>query len=259
QEVGGSGAASHEDRPSSRSAEQPRRSRGEGLPRVEDSSADHDDRRYRESGRDRDRQRNRQPGPDTNFSPRLADSNRRDSRSLRESPGQFDGDSSHPDMHQSKRVRDDSASDIKLEPPRQRLATPTSMSNVREPSPPAPGASTSSTLAPSAPQAAKPSNEEVDRKRKELRAQLLKQQEEKQKQKDDSAPAAVSAERRERDSRGDSSRHSSRERAGVADTKESSGRRGRRTYSRQSGAGEGVAQQQQQQQSEPNDGRDRNA
>ncbi|KAJ2891097.1 hypothetical protein IWW38_003768, partial [Coemansia aciculifera] len=269
QEVGDSaGAAPHEDRPSSRNAEQPRRSRGDVLPRTEDASADHDDRRHRDSGRDRDRerdrQRNRQPGPEANFSPRQADGGRRDSRPMRESPGQFDRNDSHAGSHQPKRARDDSISDVRLEPPHQRQATPTSISSVREASPAtataqAAGALASSNVTPPVSQAAKPSNEEVDRKRKELRAQLLKQQEEKQKQKDEPPlSVAVSAERRERDARGNSSRHSSRERAGVAESKEGgsgSGRRGRRISSRQIGASESMGQQQ----SDVSDSRDRNA
>ncbi|KAJ2747408.1 THO2 plays a role in transcriptional elongation [Coemansia sp. BCRC 34301] len=248
-DTGGPIATSHEDRPSSRNSEQPRRTRGDGLPRTEDSSAEHDDRRHR----DRDRQHNRQLGPEANFLPRLADSGRRDGRSLRESSGQADREDSHSDVHQSKRVRDDSASDVRLEPPRQRLATPTNTSSAREVSPAASG-----TVASSASHATKPSSEDVDRKRKELRAQLLKQQEEKQKQKDEPPPAVVSSERRERDGRGDSSRHSSRERVGATDSNESSGRRGRRISSRQFGASEGIGLALQQQ-SEPSDGRDRNA
>ncbi|KAJ2757338.1 THO2 plays a role in transcriptional elongation [Coemansia pectinata] len=256
----GSGAASHGNRLSTHDAEQSRRSKGDGTSRTEDMGAgrDHDGRRYRDRDRDHGRQRERQPGTDAHPPPLSADYNRRDSRSQRDSPVQLDREASHPEAHQQKRARDDSVSDSKLEPPRQRPATSISMSNIREVSPAASGKPVGSALPPSVTLATKslvtkPSSEDADRKRKELRAQLLKQQEEKQKQRQMEDPPAV--ERHERDGPGGPSRHSSSERAGAGESKDGgSGRRDRRISSRLSGVNESPGQQQQPQHSSGRDG-----
>ncbi|KAJ2491954.1 THO2 plays a role in transcriptional elongation [Coemansia sp. RSA 2050] len=257
----GSGAALRGDKMSSLDAEQQRRSKGDGTSRADDSSAsrDHDGKRYRD--RDRDRLRDRQPGADAHGPPHSADSTRRDSRPLRDSPVQLDSKDSHADTHQPKRARDDSGSDSKLEPLAQRPATSTNMSRSQESSPvAASGALGSTTLPPSAPLAARPPNEGADRKLKELRAQLLKQQEEKQKQKEDHLAATASAERRERDDHGDSGSHSRSERTGSSESREAgNSRRGRHISSinsRLSGANEGSGRQQQQ--SQHSGGRDGN-
>ncbi|KAJ2679208.1 THO2 plays a role in transcriptional elongation [Coemansia spiralis] len=142
------------------------------------SVRDHDDKKHRgrdregswsHGGRDRDRMRGRQYEADSRNSPKPAEPDRRDSRSLRSSPIQHDRDDGSHDSHLHKRAREGTVSDSKLEPPRQRIATPANIAQHQK-----------SPL--SGPASSKLTNEEADRKRKELRAQLLKQQEEKQKQ-----------------------------------------------------------------------------
>ncbi|KAJ1897961.1 THO2 plays a role in transcriptional elongation [Kickxella alabastrina] len=218
-----------------------RQVRGEGGARSDAASGDHEqdtksqrdrersDASSRGRGRDRGRQRdNHQQESDTHSSSqRAADIDHRESRSMRSSPTRHDREDMRSEAH--KRPRDDSIVDGRLEPPRQRLATPASvgqssgspnMSELRI-----------SSQSPASTQAAKLSNEEAERRRKELRAQLLKQQEEKQKSRSDRPPADSSTDRRDRDSR-HSSRESSRVRGtGVhdgrdnADSRESGGRR----------------------------------
>ncbi|KAJ2693842.1 THO2 plays a role in transcriptional elongation [Coemansia sp. RSA 1285] len=170
-------------------------------------------------GFDRDNVRNRQYEADQRFSPRHSDPDRRESRSLRgSSPAQPSREERTSDTASFKRLREDSASDNKLEPPRQRLATPSAVRRHQQassahdtyPSSPSPlsGAGASAGAA-----NLKLSSEEVDRKKKELRAQLLKQQEEKQRQgqKQVSQSAEQRFDRPAQDNRGVSSRHSSRE------------------------------------------------
>ncbi|KAJ1736418.1 THO2 plays a role in transcriptional elongation [Coemansia sp. Benny D160-2] len=170
-------------------------------------------------GFDRDNVRNRQYEADQRFSPRHSDPDRRESRSLRgSSPAQPSREERTSDTASFKRLREDSASDNKLEPPRQRLATPSAVRRHQQassahdtyPSSPSPlsGAGASAGAA-----NLKLSSEEVDRKKKELRAQLLKQQEEKQRQgqKQVSQSAEQRFDRPAQDNRGVSSRHNSRE------------------------------------------------
>ncbi|KAJ2417316.1 THO2 plays a role in transcriptional elongation [Coemansia sp. RSA 2530] len=262
----GSGSALRGGKASPHDAEQQRRSRGEGTSRAEEQSAsrDHDGRRYRDRDRDRDRQRDRQPGSEAHGPPYSADSSRRDSRVPRDSPVQLDREDSHADAHQLKRARDDSGSGSRLEPPAQRPATLANMSSSQEASSvAASGAPGSSTLPSSAPLATRPPNEGADRKLKELRAQLLKQQEEKQKQKEDHQAAAAPAERHGRNDHGDSGSHSRSERTGSGESKEAGGgRRGKHMdsiNSRLSGVNESTGQsRQQQQQSQHGGGRDGN-
>ncbi|KAJ2820082.1 THO2 plays a role in transcriptional elongation, partial [Coemansia furcata] len=248
-DVDGSGVASHD-------AEQSRHSNVDASSRTEDPSAsrDHDNRRHRD--RARDRQRDRQSGTDAYYPSLSADSSRRDSRPLRDSPVRLDREDSHPEAHQAKRPRDDSVHDSSVEPPRQRMTTSKGKNSAQEASPTtASGAPGGSTLPPSTSLATRPSNEDSDRKRKELRAQLLKQQEEKQKQKEDLQATVAPTERREREGPVDSGRHSSNEQSGAGESKEDGGgRRDRRITSRLSGVNESPVQQQQQQQTGGRDG-----
>ncbi|KAJ2547121.1 THO2 plays a role in transcriptional elongation, partial [Coemansia sp. RSA 1933] len=145
----------------------------------------------RNRGRDHDRVRSRQQETDQRYSPRHGDADRRESRSVRGSPSiQHSRNEGSSDKTPHKRLREVSLSDSKLEPPRQRLATPSNVGRQQQQqqqqqhprSPRDHDAQEKPPLPPSGAGPSKLSSEEVDRKRMELRAQLLKQQEEKQRQ-----------------------------------------------------------------------------
>ncbi|KAJ1905943.1 THO2 plays a role in transcriptional elongation, partial [Coemansia sp. IMI 209127] len=127
----------------------------------------------RNRGRDYDRVRSRQQEADQRYSPRHADVDRRESRSLRVSPSvQSSRGEGSLDKTPHKRSREDSMADSKLEPPRQRLATPSSVVRQHTRSPRDHDAQAKSPLPLSVDGAvagpSKLSSEEVDRKRKEL-------------------------------------------------------------------------------------------
>ncbi|KAJ2608622.1 THO2 plays a role in transcriptional elongation [Coemansia sp. RSA 1365] len=135
-----------------------------------------------------------------------ADSTRRESRSQRVSPAGRGHNEVHLDPHTKKRPRDDLGSK-KPEAPRQRPAA-TSSPGRRSASPAVQTLQPKAVVESSLP-TAKLSNEEADRKRKELRAQLLKQQEEKQKQ--TRVTISNPTEKRDRATRGTSSRRGSQD------------------------------------------------
>ncbi|PIA14278.1 hypothetical protein COEREDRAFT_82803 [Coemansia reversa NRRL 1564] len=153
----------------------------------------------KETGREygKERQRSRQSD---------VDSTKRESRSQRVSPAGRGHNEVHLDPHTKKRPRDE-LGNKKPEAQRQRPAA-TSSPRRRSASPAIPTLQLKAVVEPPL-TTAKLSNEEADRKRKELRAQLLKQQEEKQKQ----TRVAISnpAEKRDRASRGTSSRRGSQD------------------------------------------------
>ncbi|KAJ2478971.1 THO2 plays a role in transcriptional elongation [Coemansia sp. RSA 2320] len=257
------GTVAQKEKPTITSADASKRPRGDNLPSADESGAsrDQDSKRYRERGRGR--QRERQHESDSLFPPRPADHGHRDSRSVRDSPLHADRDDLHTDAHQPKRGRDESAADGKLEPPRQRLATPTNVGAARGKSPVTPQVTSKSPSPSITSTAAKAPSEDVDRKRKELRAQLLKQQEEKQKQKQDipqsAALPATPTEPREQNARGESAHQAGRERPTSDELKDGSGsgnRRDRRVPSRHQDSYERAGQQQHQQLG-PNSGRDK--
>ncbi|KAJ1668224.1 THO2 plays a role in transcriptional elongation [Coemansia sp. RSA 1646] len=236
--------------------------------RVRERDRDSDGRN-RGRDRDRDRVRNRQYEADQWNSPRHVDADRRDSRSLRGSPSVQQGrNEGNLDKPPHKRQREDSMSDSKLEPPRQRMAT---SSNVTRQHPSSPRGHNTQGKSPSpsplsgagiGAASSKLSSEEVDRKRKELRAQLLKQQEEKQRQSQKQIPQHVEqrSDKNTKDSRGVSSRHSSREGSmarepnmsfadnGRGETKENGSKKGRHGSARPlESTGSNASQQQHEQ------------
>ncbi|KAJ2317358.1 THO2 plays a role in transcriptional elongation, partial [Coemansia sp. RSA 2704] len=100
-------------------------------------------------------------------------------RQRRESPAQNERGEERQGGHTPKRPRDEAAGSSRQEPPRQRLATP---STVESRANPQAVPRQQQQQQQSTPSASKPYSEEADRKRKALRAQLLKDQKEKQKQ-----------------------------------------------------------------------------
>ncbi|KAJ2726703.1 THO2 plays a role in transcriptional elongation [Coemansia sp. Benny D115] len=162
------------------------------------------------SGRDQEFKHPRERGKsDRNF--RSNERDRRENRSARDSPMRHDREETHSDSH--RRHRDSSNVSDKPDSSRQRQPTPSSLAmqgkspNISDLHISSPSSTPATTQ-----QTGKLSNEEADRKKKELRAQLLRQQEEKQKHKTDSLQIDVAADRRERESRHNSSRESSKAR-----------------------------------------------
>ncbi|KAI7834335.1 transcription factor/nuclear export subunit protein 2-domain-containing protein [Kickxella alabastrina] len=200
-----------------------RQVRGEGGARSDAASGDREqdaksqrdrersDASSRGRGRDRGRQRdNHQQESDTHSSSqRAADIDRRESRSVRSSPTRHDREDVRSETH--KRPRDDSVVDVGYASQRGAISGSPNMSELHI-----------SSQSPASTQAAKLSNEEAECRRKELRAQLLKQQEEKQKSRSDRPPADSSTDRRDR-LKGAGHWHARQK--DNADSRESGGRR----------------------------------
>ncbi|KAJ1827690.1 THO2 plays a role in transcriptional elongation, partial [Coemansia sp. RSA 2599] len=171
---------------------------------------EHDPRRHRDKEgaptRSRDREKERL---------RPEDVDKRESRSSRSSPVHHDSSAAYSEPH--KRSRENTISDARNESSRQRLSTPSKTgSQLKSPNISELRISTPQQGSPHTPAGTKLSTEEADRKRRELRAQLLRQQEEKQKQKGErSQHESVSADRRDRDRGG---RYSSRESSVARDS-----------------------------------------
>ncbi|KAJ2118765.1 THO2 plays a role in transcriptional elongation, partial [Coemansia sp. RSA 720] len=187
---GSSGSGHASTKTSTRPSALQRQSRNEGMTRngASESGRDHDQDRAQERNgswsRSRDRQHDHQNEPEFVS---------REDRLRRDSPARNDRSDEQSGAHTPKRSRDELPGSSTLEPPRQRLATPSAVES-RTKSPAEAGSMP----------AAKMSSEEVDRKRKELRAQLLKQQE-KKKQEENIQPQLASetpSERRDRSGRG---------------------------------------------------------
>ncbi|KAJ2079062.1 THO2 plays a role in transcriptional elongation [Coemansia sp. RSA 988] len=174
----------------------------------------------REAGRGHGREHQRSRQSDAN-------STRRESRSQRASPAGREHNEVHPDTHAKKRQRDE-LGNKKPETPRQRTGV-TSSPRRRSASPAIPALQPTAVAAAAAAAAALPtaklSNEEADQKRKELRAQLLKQQEEKQKQ--TRIATNNPADKRDKTSRGTSSRRGSQDVPRIRYTDSQGGNRSR--------------------------------
>ncbi|KAI8318715.1 hypothetical protein GQ54DRAFT_266557, partial [Martensiomyces pterosporus] len=190
-----------------------------------------DSKRHHDRERDHDRDAGwRSSSRQHTSESRHAEDQRRESRSARDSPMRRSREDEHLESHSHKRGREDSMSDSKVEPPRQRQVTPSNAPSNAESSQRGRSATEqrNQSTTQQGTQAAKLSSEEVDRKRRELRAQLLKQQEEKQKQKQKQGAGGVAHEEREKEHRGGSSRHSSRNSSRVRESA-SHGERSRNT------------------------------
>ncbi|KAJ1720070.1 THO2 plays a role in transcriptional elongation [Coemansia erecta] len=149
-----------------------------------DGSREHEPKRNRERERVRERERDKDISSsrvrDRDRHSRTADTDRRESRSVRGSPMHHDSDDTRSDHH--RRSRENTASSGRRDTSRQRLDTPSKQSSMtRSPNIPESRVSQSSLSHDS--QARRLTIEEADQKRKELRARLRKEQEEKEKQK----------------------------------------------------------------------------
>ncbi|KAJ2237833.1 THO2 plays a role in transcriptional elongation [Coemansia sp. RSA 485] len=167
---------------------------------------EHESRRHRDKdssstrNRDREKERLRSEGVD-----------RRENRSSRSSPMHQDSNAAYSEPR--RRSRENIASESRNESARQRINTPSKASSqLKSPNLAELRISTPQQSSPHANAQAplKPSAEEADRKKRELRAQLLKQQEEKQKQKTERLHPESASDRHDRD-RDRTGRHSSRE------------------------------------------------